>query len=434
MGWIVCFIAAALITACDDDSSEGGNTTDTSGTSGTADGTSGTSGTTDTSGTSGTADGTSGTSGTTDTNVGVDTVSTSSGSDTSGVTDDAADTSGGDTSGVTPLPDPTPEAVAACADLSTAICDIAQRCPELGGEGFDYAQCLQLISAECELGTVLPDSNQTAAVMQTCADTIPLLQCADVQDIQSLEQLCSVPSGSRADGEGCARNVQCAVLNCNISTDNYPCGTCGAEPPLAQENEACDNLSLICAEGLVCNTGGQAEGICQPPPPPKGAGEACEFGEVCVEGYTCTADFLAAGTCDPTPPPIEEGQACEFGQACAEGLVCTADFAGPGTCVAPVAQGGDCSAADAVCVQGLVCTGGTCQTLTPVAEGGQCLTDDFQLLPCVAGTSCSFIAGVCEPNASPGEACDPFFGPQCAGGAQCSAEGVCEVPNYGACE
>lgn len=427
-GWlcVVMALVAAAVVACGDDDATGEPTDDT-GTAGAdtagASGGDGTSGTADdTSGTSGTEDDTSGTSGT-------------SGADTSGTS--GADTSGGDTSGVVvpPLREPTAEEASACAALGQAVCELARGCPALGGDQLDLGICLRAVNEQCVLGAVLPGSNQSVAVITTCAQTLPLLTCDDVEDITTFEALCSIPSGDRPNGARCALHVQCQILNCNVTSEGFPCGTCGLKPPPGAQGEVCDPFTGECQAGLVCEPVNETSGTCQPPPPPKEAGAACNWGDVCVEGYTCSAELFppAPGTCDPTPPPIEEGQPCEILSTCAEGLVCNASFLAPGVCVATVPAGGACTSGGAPCARGYTCQGGTCQAQGAVGQGGECLSLDFGLLPCGAGLYCAFLSGTCEPMAGLGEACNPFFGPECARG-QCSEAGICELPAYGACQ
>jgi hypothetical protein len=119
---------------------------------------------------------------------------------------------------------------------------------------------------------------------------------------------------------------------------------------------------------------------------------------------------------------VASGGACFFTQECADNGTCQAtdsscsiDQCCPGTCVArsaPVAVGGDCSAAGATCVSGSVCVfDSTTTTVTetcqiPSQAGGPCTS----ILSCVNPLFCDAQTKTCQSPVAEGGACNPSNG------------------------
>lgn len=170
----------------------------------------------------------------------------------------------------------------------------------------------------------------------------------------------------------------CLLLaSCNGHCNPYD----GCEPDPPGEGDPCvwvnffsdagEQVSTVCADGLVCN---RLTEVCVPPPD---VGEPCssdpEHGSYdvsCREGLVCS---VTSGLC------AEEGGvgfhcgAVGVTTGCNEGLICH-----EGTCAEPLASGDECAAGDA-CPPGTVChpagvasdpRRGRC--MAPQAAGGPC--------------------------------------------------------------
>ena len=165
--------------------------------------------------------------------------------------------------------------------------------------------------------------------------------------------VCSNPA--KANGTACNDGNACTLI------DTCQAGTCAGTSP------------VVCAAPAPCHAAGTcnpATGACSNPLQPDGT--ICSGGNLCTKTATCLAGMCKAatpvvctaldachelGTCDPATgtcsnPPKANGASCSTGNLCIQGQVCTA-----GSCV-----GGTPAAID----DGIACTIDTCDPQTGV--------------------------------------------------------------------
>ncbi len=142
------------------------------------------------------------------------------------------------------------------------------------------------------------------------------------------------------------------------SGDASETGDDAGEPTGAGVNAVC-SATQACRSGLICKSRKCEPCGCT------GSGAACEISDECKSGSYCGPER----TCAPVGTG-EAGAVCKSDADCASGLRC--DLVGLSAECQPEGTndvGGDCTTSSD-CYGGLVCTGGHCQGLPPVPDGG----------------------------------------------------------------
>ncbi|HRY96542.1 MAG TPA: S8 family serine peptidase, partial [Myxococcota bacterium] len=225
----------------------------------------------------------------------------------------------------------------------------------------------------------------------TCADGLD----NDCDGNTDLEQpSCSVCSGNGdcSDGNACNGDEICAAGSCEAGTpltcdDGNLCTTDSCNPATGC---AYANNTLPCPDGNLCN----GSEVC--------AAGACQAGTplTCNDGNVCTTDSCVPATgCSfaPNTASCADGDLCDGAEVCSggtcqagtpltcnDGNVCTTDSCVPATGCSFVPNTASCADAD-LCDGDEVCSGGTCQSGTPLVcnDGNVCTTDS-----CVPATGC----------------------------------------------
>jgi hypothetical protein len=202
----------------------------------------------------------------------------------------------------------------------------------------------------------------------------------------ALPDACQLVGGARADGQPCAIDAQCGSARCARASSGARCGVCAA---LAQPEGACTSSS-DCAYGLLCTSDGKCRA-------PLAQGMPCDTTKPCAlpllcAGGTCQPGLALGATCDPMDDRCDAyaalscnyttmqcapwtsasaGQACGYvgtsWSACTGSATCKLE-SWQGTCVAPVADGGNCTASSANCLAPARCSDGVCL----LGSGGDC--------------------------------------------------------------
>jgi hypothetical protein len=271
----------------------------------------------------------------------------------------------------------------ACTTAGMAVCGKISACsPFLLQENFgDVATCSRRFALSCAAQLEAPGMPVGPDFVSACYAALAAGTCADYF-AGVLPPACKPqPAGTRAVGDVCMSNWQCANDSCR-TTEGSQCGTCAA---LATVGQSC--ATADCEPGLFCNTNHYCH--------PYGAvGTACNTEHPCRYPLTCKAGLCAAGdtlgatcvtspqTCDlwhgllcnpvtkkcDTIVQVQAGAVCGVGtdgiaHACTGGASCNRPSmtATSGTCVAPAADGQACNATNGpYCTFPAVCVSGTC--------------------------------------------------------------------------
>jgi hypothetical protein len=274
----------------------------------------------------------------------------------------------------------------ACANLAHVACEKYSEClPWYIPLNFgDLATCeTQYAKTLCSNRVGLAGSGDTPTQQDACAAARRSATCSEWLNNDLAVSACLPQPGAGATGSACGTASQCQSTNCQVA-NGMDCGSCGG--PLTQAGGTCTS-SGQCASNLQCIMG--ACGL------PRGAGEACASTNACRFELTCLN-----GRCTP---PAQAGESCTTtpcysrgGLTCRSGVCEPYRFAGPSEA---------CDLAD-----GLFCRG-----------AGFCKTD--MISP----------RGTCLPASKEGQPCSDTNGPYCLPWASC-VNGVCTIPNYGACK
>lgn len=159
-------------------------------------------------------------------------------------------------------------------------------------------------------------------------------------------------------------------------------------------------------------------------------GDACSVDAECEGDAFCD---VSEGTCPGTCAELRrEGESCESDSACINGLSCTG-----ATCEREATQGQPCGGADGgACRIGLICRGetetdsGTCANADTILSQDleeSCSPDGAQL--CKAGLSCVYTGSeggepvfVCREKVASGADCSLGFPEQCPDGEYCDVD------------
>ena len=264
----------------------------------------------------------------------------------------------------------------------------------------------------------------------------------------------------------CKKNPDCNDGNpCTIDKCDKPTRTCKYTPvnngTTCNDSDPCTQTDT-CQAGVCtganpkscpaidpCHGAGSCDpgtGACSAPPLADGTActdynhctqtDECQAG-VCVGGnpLACAAADAChlAGTCEPTTgvcsnPPVDPNTCAALDQCHVLG-VCNVDFS---CTITPKSDGVACNDGDA-CTQTDQCTAGNCVGGNPVA----CASDD----PCVTGGTCDSLTGICNGGpVADGTVCDSGTATTCSapdtcqggscvvgGGGDQDADGVCDA-------
>jgi hypothetical protein len=296
-------------------------------------------------------------------------------------------------------------ATQACTDVAGARCQKMQTCNPQGllNTYGELSACESSEATTCLSNLSAPDTANTAAHTEACAQALPDVACVDYQ-LGNVPAACMPPAGSRDAGSDCAVSGQCATAYCLVSKTTT-CGVCAASPGLG---DSCSNNS--CGPGLLCD----------------------KLSMLCVA-------------------PVEASGACNDSSACAPGLTCLGSTSTAlGSCAPLAVLGASCDVADggSRCDErfGLYCNteaGKVCETVATATASESCGTVDGGVIDCLADAFCqkptNSNAGTCVAPAAEGAACDTVNGPICDTPARCVLDvaqgttGVCHTTNPALC-
>jgi hypothetical protein len=294
----------------------------------------------------------------------------------------------------------------ACADIAAARCQKMEQCgPQniLNTYG-DVATCESRQSATCVSNLAAPQTANSPAHTEECAQAIPGESCSDFE-LGNVPPACQPPAGPRDAGSPCSVSAQCGTAFCLIPKTSS-CGTCEPAPAVGA---SCSNNG--CGPGLVCDA---KTLLCATP---LGAGGSCDDSSACGPGFTCIGNTPAAnGTCTAVATAV--GANCDLADA---GTRCDGRL-------------------------GLYCNvplGRVCEQVGNAAATLACGTIDGGVIDCTAGAFCqrpgNSRSGVCIAPASESSACDETSGPTCSTPARCvlttagGTTGTCITTNPTAC-
>jgi len=294
----------------------------------------------------------------------------------------------------------------ACADIAAARCQKMEQCgPQniLNTYG-DVATCESRQSATCVSNLAAPQTANSPAHTEECAQAIPGESCSDFE-LGNVPPACQPPAGPRDAGSPCSVSAQCGTAFCLIPKTSS-CGTCEPAPAVGA---SCSNNG--CGPGLVCDA---KTLLCATP---LGAGGSCDDSSACGPGFTCIGNTPAAnGTCTAVATAV--GANCDLADA---GTRCDGRL-------------------------GLYCNvpeGRVCDRVGNAAATLACGTIDGGVIDCTAGAFCqrpgNSRSGVCIAPASESSACDETSGPTCSTPARCvlttagGTTGTCITTNPTAC-
>jgi hypothetical protein len=297
----------------------------------------------------------------------------------------------------------------ACSDLATARCQKMQECNPQGVINVygDLSTCESRQTSTCVTNLSLPQTANTAAHTEACAQVLPNQACSDFgQGV--LLPACEPPAGPRAAGGPCAVNAQCATAYCLI-LDTSACGVCAASPAVG---DSCANNP--CGPGLVCDT------LTSKCAAPVGAGGVCDdssSNSVCIPGTTCLGPSgSTTGNCEAVATTV--GASCKLQDG-----------------------GTRCSGR-----QGLYCNvpeGRVCAPVGVASVNQACGTIDGGVIDCTTGAFCHKASGspsgTCVPAVSDSAACDTLNGPNCAVPSRCvlttagGTSGTCHTTSASNC-
>ena len=304
--------------------------------------------------------------------------------------------------------------VAACGGSETEIdkicaadaedhCTKLQMCSPaaLGRRWADFATCTDREKLGCVESLSAPETAETAASQDACAQAASALSCPDWFQIEPPDA-CLPPPGPYPVGQACGFPSQCSTAFCAVAPSAV-CGTC--QPPPAAGASCVDTG---CAPNMTCV---QATMQCQIPVAEHGA---CDRTLPCNPGLTCVGAS--------TTPPITMGT-----------CMMSVELEG-GTCDPSHTFGADCDP-----LAGLSCDLGTHLCVPePLANPGEaCGAVGSALTRCASGATCYPIGrmtGSCFAPAADGAACDTAAGPGCLFPARCvtasstATTGTCQLP------
>jgi hypothetical protein len=275
-----------------------------------------------------------------------------------------------------------------CTDYSNFLCELEQGCNLLFFRNLlwgDLAVCKERRKLRCLARLAAHDSNDTAARMASCANTIARFSCEDYGNADAWPETCGTPAGNLADGASCGIGAQCRGRAC-FPPDGSACGSCSTLPGLGSP------CTGICDDFLQCWNG------------------------------TCVAFGKL-------------GESCRYGgPLCGYGLACIGAASGQGKCLTNLKLGATCDPTALECddAQGLVCDATTnlCRVDQGLPGPGQpCFGNQY----CRADAWCNLLINRCQPKRREGESCGTSIGtPQCLQPAICVSN-ACALPNGNVC-
>jgi hypothetical protein len=248
-------------------------------------------------------------------------------------------------------------------------------------EHVDGADCRTYHTNRCKMFAAVPGATITVLNIQACGQALAAESCDQFRS-SGYPPECTVSPGTRADGEPCISDAQCAGISCTW-TANAACGACSHSSPV---------------------------------------------GSTCTVDGDCTSDAWCDGASKTCIAYLLQGASCTGTNAtCAWYLACT-----NGVCQPPAGYGAPCDQTAENCdwVQGLYCSStATCQPVTLAAVGQPCGTVQgaANYVECGVGASCETTStgtSLCMAFAPEGSPCDPARQYPCAGLSHC-ANNVC---------
>jgi hypothetical protein len=255
-----------------------------------------------------------------------------------------------------------------CDSFAEAYCTQLENCVTFIFEVLagTKAECVLLLNQQCEQKQGLPGKDDSAAVIDECAEKLVNATCECGGSVCS--GLGITDGGTLANGSPCEQADQCASDFCNKGSAN--CGTCESRIAIGS---SCAASNSQCVKGAYCETGTQ---LC-----------AAEK----VAGDTCTYNKQCAGAQDLTA-----GIACANGM-CGPALGLNADCSGTNSNACDLSQGFYCNP-----------TSMTCQALVISNVGGPCGYDTtaMTIAGCKGDGVCSASTnGMCLARKTLNQAC-----------------------------
>ncbi len=311
--------------------------------------------------------------------------------------------------------------------IAGAFCAYARRCQSANLDYFalDEASCPAFAAAHLEplftTARAAADDGRLsydAAALDACVAELEQHACAPRPSNICADFLL----GTRAPGEACRFDLECAGGYCDTADAATSCGYPAVLSDLA--SFMCMNTGDVCAACVAY----------------AGVNASCD-------GVRCGADLRCANLGTQANPDLRclrrdlgVGQTCFTTTSgfCAFGLHCVGP-SGMSTCVVDAAEGETCATGNDLplaaprCGNGLLCEGGTCQPYSVSGLGEAC--DNTGRL-CPLGSFCSN-ASICVALPSGGEPClqnlcDPDHicvgntcAPRSAEGSACTSGGEC---------
>ncbi len=302
-------------------------------------------------------------------------------------------------------------------DGTCGVCPAGTRCED--------AQCVSTLctaNEQCSAGQVC----QAGACTYVCGNGL----CEPGETTASCVADCSGGAGC-LDASSCPPDADpCTIEFCDWAVRT--CGTmpmagCGCTPQCFARvcgGDGCGGVCGACAEGQVCDSYGQCQGVCVPYCEGRACGSDNCGGSCgsCPAGSSCDETFHCAGTCEPSCAGRQCGidgcgvicGICPVGQYCGATWQCgdCTPFCANREC-GPDGCGGLCGA----CGAGLLCGAlGTCVS-TGCTENSQCSIGHV----CQAGQCVTICPnGTCDPGET-STSC-PI---DCVGGESCLTSLVC---------
>lgn len=302
----------------------------------------------------------------------------------------------------------------ACVIYAAAFCRRSIECEGSDVSDTTVYQC----AANCPDVMFAPGSTRTVESLLACADEVTALSC---EDHQAANYPACVSAGTKAIGEPCVYNSQCASLLCKVAD---ACGVC-VRPVGAGED--CSGTDVGCGANLLCRNGvcdllassdihdwgepcadftecdqlnghcNQQTGVCEQYP---GEGESCEALNACQAAFYCKGPDKLCTVLPKLGEPCGDDVRSSW-PACASGLACTVwevSDGVSGTCVEPY----DVEAGDSCYPRAARCVSSTCRCddtacgdrhcIAPLLLGDTCVPEDA-METCVAPLEC--VGGVC---------------------------------------
>lgn len=297
-------------------------------------------------------------------------------------------------------------AAQACSDVATARCQKQEQCNPQGLLNVygDLATCQSTQAATCVTTLAAPNTANTPAHVDGCAQATPSQTCDDFA-LGNEPTDCQPPAGPRDAGSDCAVSGQCATAYCLIAKTTT-CGVCAAPPGVGA---SCFNNS--CGPGLLCDT---LSSLCVSPVAASGA---CDDSSACGPGLTCIGNTATTlGICTPLQTAV--GASCSIpdgGSRCDGrlGLYCNIE------------------------------AGKVCEQAATASATEPCGTIDGGAVDCLADSFCQKSvgsnAGTCVAPAADGAPCDTASGPICLRPARCVLDveggttGTCHTTDPSSC-